>query len=121
MSHPSVGTESDVAARVEAQKTIQSLHLSADLLQHLIHSVADLQKCGYIVDIPEGPGGEEPSMEGKIAKCERCTQYFLVKRLEEADECIYHWGKPYTARINGKLLYSYATPRAHFTPIDVTS
>lgn len=102
INHISVGTEADVADRIESQKTLAALHLSTDLLQTLIHPVAVLEKCGYFVAIPPGPGGEEPSMEGKIARCERCTQYFLVKRAEEAEECTYHWGKPYSARVNGE-------------------
>lgn len=61
----------------------------------------DMRKWGYFVEIPEGPGGKEPSIEGKIATCERCNQPFQVKRKEEADECIYHWGKPYTKKMNG--------------------
>jgi RNA exonuclease 1 len=64
--------------------------------------MVDLQKWGYIVDIPDGPGGDRPSEEGKIAKCERCAQPFMVKRMEEADECLYHWGKPYTRSMNGR-------------------
>ena len=26
---------------------------------------------------------------------------FIVKRMEEAEQCDYHWGRPYTARQNG--------------------
>ncbi|KAF9485266.1 hypothetical protein BDN70DRAFT_871273 [Pholiota conissans] len=105
--HPSVGTEADIAARIEAQKHLESLHLSGDLLEALIHPVTDLKKWGYVVDIPPGSGGEEPAIEGKIAKCERCPQYFLVKPLEEADQCIYHWGRPSTAKANGEKVRIY--------------
>ncbi|KAF8974468.1 ribonuclease H-like domain-containing protein [Flammula alnicola] len=107
INHPSVGTEADIAARAEAQRSLDSLHLSSDLLESLIHPVTDLQQWGYFVEIPPGPGGEQPSIEGKIAKCERCTQYFLVKHLEEADKCVYHWGKPYNTRANGEKIRAY--------------
>ncbi|KAF8913993.1 ribonuclease H-like domain-containing protein [Gymnopilus junonius] len=46
-------------------------------------------------------------MEGKVARCERCTQYFLVKHEEEADKCIYHWGKAYITRVNGEKVRMY--------------
>jgi hypothetical protein len=102
-SHASVGTEDDLAARAESRKSLDSLRLTRAHLEPFILSMADMQKWGYFVDIPDGPGGELPHLEGKIAKCERCTQPFQVKRKEDADECIYHWGKPYTTTINGKL------------------
>lgn len=101
INHPSVGTENDVITRAEAQKSLESLHLSRDRLDSLVHSVEELKKWGYHVDIPSGPGGEQPSLEGKLAKCDRCTQPFLVKR-EVAETCIYHWGKPYNVRVNGQ-------------------
>ncbi|PPQ77431.1 hypothetical protein CVT25_011013 [Psilocybe cyanescens] len=107
INHPSVGTDSEIAARAEAQKSLEALHLTSDRLEPLVHSTEELQKWGYYIDIPPGPGGNQPSLEGKIAKCERCTQYFLVKRAEEADRCIYHWGKAYTARINGEKQRTY--------------
>jgi hypothetical protein len=56
---------------------------------------------GYIVEIPEGIGGERPSEEGSIQKCERCNEQFQVKRQEEAEECTFHWGKPFTSKANG--------------------
>jgi len=85
---------------VEAQKSLDALHLSGELLEH---SVEDLKTWGYFIDIPPGPGGDQPSHEGKIAKCERCTQYFLVKSDENQETCIYHWGKAYTSRVEGGL------------------
>lgn len=101
INHPSVGTEDEIAARIQAQKSLESLHLSREILEPSLHTLDELQRYGYFIDIPPGPGGDQPSKEGKIARCERCTQYFLVKREEEADKCIYHWGKAYTARVNG--------------------
>jgi hypothetical protein len=38
-------------------------------------------------------------------RCDRCPQYYLVKPLAEADQCIYHWGRPYTTRIGGNSLH----------------
>jgi RNA exonuclease 1 len=88
--------------RAESRKSLDSLRLTRSLLEPYVHLTTDLLQWGYFVEIPEGYGGHEPSLEGKIAKCERCGQPFKVKRKEDADECVYHWGKPYTATINGK-------------------
>lgn len=101
VSHISVGTEDEVKAKVEAKKSLQSLQLSKDLLEPLIHSKEDLIKWGYIVDIPPGEGSREPSLEGKVTKCERCAQPFQVKRMEEAEECTFHWGKALMTRVAG--------------------
>ena len=102
LSHPSVGTEAEVIARAEAQNSLKSLHLSRKLLEPLVHSVDQLKTWGYFLDLPSGPGGDQPSLEESIAKCDRCAQYFLVKRVEAAENCIYHWGKPYSTRVNGE-------------------
>ena len=101
INHPSVGTEGEIAARAEVQNALTSLQLSGDLLEHLIHPVSMLREWGYFVDVPPGKGGSKPSMEGEIAKCDRCIQYFVVKRMEEADNCVYHWGKPHVTRVGG--------------------
>lgn len=102
LSHPSVGTEVELAARAESRKSLNSLRLTRTLLEPYVHLAADLVQWGYFVEIPDGPGGNQPSLEGKVAKCERCGQPFQVKRKEDADECIYHWGKPFTTTINGE-------------------
>jgi RNA exonuclease 1 len=102
VSHPSVGTEAEIIARAEARKSLNSLHLSRELLEPLVHSVGELKTWGYFLDIPPGPGGDQSSLEEMIAKCDRCAQYFLVKRMEAAEKCIYHWGKPYSTRVDGE-------------------
>ena len=102
VSHPSVGTEAEIIARAEAQKSFESLHLSRELLEPLVHSVDELKTWGYFLDIPPGPGGDQPSLEEMTAKCDRCAQYFLVKRMEAAEKCIYHWGKLYSTRVDGE-------------------
>ncbi|KAF9057654.1 Rexo1 protein [Panaeolus papilionaceus] len=107
INHPSIGTDGDLTRRAEEKKALESLKLSAELLEPLIHSVSDLKTWGYFVEIPLGPGGDAPSLEGKIAKCERCTQYYVVKPLQETGNCTYHWGKPYTTRVNGERQRTY--------------
>ncbi|GBE79712.1 ribonuclease H-like protein [Sparassis latifolia] len=101
-SHPSVGTECDVTKREEARKKMEALRLTASQLEPYVLSVDEMRRWGYIVDIPPGSGGERSSEEGSIKTCERCRQQFKVKRAEEADECVFHWGKPYSSKVNGE-------------------
>ncbi|KAF8897630.1 ribonuclease H-like domain-containing protein [Infundibulicybe gibba] len=106
-SHASVGTEEEVAARVAKQKSLERLRLTKSMLEPTLMPMDALKKWGYFTEIPEGPGGDQPSLEGKVAKCERCTQPFLVKKMEDADKCIYHWGKPISAKVNGERTRVY--------------
>ncbi|KAJ6628711.1 hypothetical protein B0H10DRAFT_1988935 [Mycena sp. CBHHK59/15] len=106
-SHPSVGTEAEVAARAEALKTRKSLRITRSHIEHLILSRQDLETWGFFLDIPDGVGGCEPSIENKIAKCDRCTKPFLVRRKDEAEECIYHWGKPVSRTVSGQKVRVY--------------
>lgn len=101
-SHPSVGTEEEVISRAAALKTRKSLRVTRAHIEHLIVSREDLETWGFILDIPEGVGGDEPSLENKMAKCDRCGKGFHVKRKDEADECTYHWGKPITRTSSGQ-------------------
>lgn len=128
ISHPSVGTEAGIQKREEERKKLEALRLTSSDLQPYILSVDEMKKWGYIVDIPEGVGGDRPSEEGSIQKCERCNEQFQVKRKEEADECRYHWGRAYTKSANGlsfiqtnssvlALSYYYYLCRRKTTPL----
>lgn len=107
ISHLSVGTEDEIIARTEARDAIQSLTLTRAVLEPYICPLDVLLKWGYFTAVPDSPGGHQTSIEGKVAKCERCTQSFLVKPKEHADQCQYHWGKPYRCRVNGDKLRVY--------------
>ena len=99
---PTVGTEGDITAQREAKKAVQSLRLTTSHLQPYLLSQEDMITWGYVVDIPEGPGGDKPSEEGGVMKCERCKQPKQVRRMEEAEECVYHWGRLLTKKVNGR-------------------
>ncbi|KAI0353634.1 ribonuclease H-like protein [Trametes cingulata] len=101
-AHASVGTESEVRAREEMRKKVAALRLTAEQLEPYVLSVDEMKKWGYVVEVPPGPGGDKPHEEGSVMTCERCNQKFMVKRLEDADECRYHWGKPFSAKVNGE-------------------
>ncbi|KAJ3799102.1 Rexo1 protein [Lentinula aff. detonsa] len=109
---PSVGTEADIIARAEAKESINELQVTSALLEPHIASLDDLKGWGYVVEIPPNPGGLQPSMEGKPVKCERCGEMFVVRRLEAHDparqECLHHWGRPYSRVANGERTRVYS-------------
>ena len=103
VSHESVGTESQVLARAESRKKIAALRLTAGQLEPYLLTMDQMKQWGYVVEIPPGPGGNKPHEEGGIMTCERCTQKFVVKRRDDADQCRFHWGKAFSSKANGKL------------------
>ncbi|KIJ54809.1 hypothetical protein M422DRAFT_153255 [Sphaerobolus stellatus SS14] len=103
--HKNVGTESEIRAKEKAQKK----KVEAADLEDIIMTREQLILWGYIVDVPDGPGGDLPTSEGAEQVCERCQQNFVVKALGDgADEaCTYHWARPYTMMANGEKIRTY--------------
>jgi len=97
-----VGTEDELKERAEKAKSLQALVLDRTRLEPLIMSQRDLENWGYMVDIPQGPGGDVPHMEGQVVKCERCSQPFQVCQTSSDTECLHHWGKQRTIKADGK-------------------
>ena len=95
--------------RVEERKKLNALRLTAEQLEPYVMSLDEMRKWGYIVDIPAGEGGSRPSEEGSVKTCERCSGAFKVKRKEEAsmDECVYHWGKAFSAKASGTSIFTH--------------
>ncbi|KAG1892366.1 ribonuclease H-like protein [Suillus subluteus] len=108
ISHPSVGTEEDLAARAESRKKLDDLQVTRLLLKPVVMSFEAMQTWGFITELPEGLGGDQPSAEGKITQCERCTQSYMVKNNPIAEECQYHWGRLFTHKVNGERMRSYS-------------
>lgn len=97
-----MGTIDEVTEREESQKQLSSLRLTRQDLQHLTMPLDIMRNWGYIVDIPEGEGGSEPSRTGHTMKCERCSQPYMVKTPDRAEECDYHWGRQFTKVMEGE-------------------
>lgn len=108
-----VGTEGDLAARIEAKKAIQSLRLTTSHLRPYLLSKEEMVTWGYVVEIPSGPGGDKPGEESGVMKCERCKQPKQVRRMEEAEECVFHWGRLLTKRVGGEQHLCVISPIAH--------
>lgn len=82
---------------------MKAFKLSAkDLLPHVL-STEDMKIWGFMTEIPDRPGSTNPSEEGRIKECERCNKPFVVKRKEEADECIFHWGRALMQKVGGNV------------------
>ncbi|KAI6047403.1 ribonuclease H-like protein [Pisolithus marmoratus] len=108
ISHPSVGTERDIAARIESQKQLSELRLTRTAVQQLVMTMQTMKYWGYITEVPPGEGGSKPDAKGQVKQCERCGQSFTVRKDPRKDECYYHWGRPFTKKINGEKLRFYS-------------
>ena len=102
VAHPSVGTEEDLATREESRKSLDSLRITREHLLPLRLSIDDMRRWGYIIDLPDGPGGTKPSLEGYTMQCERCNQPYMVKSEVQPEECLYHYGKQFSRNVNGE-------------------
>ncbi|KAF9247301.1 ribonuclease H-like protein [Melanogaster broomeanus] len=107
-SHPSVGTEDQITARIEAQKKFDELRLTRSVLTNLLMTTDTMQQWGYILEIPEGEGASKPNALGQVTKCDRCGQSYMICSSPTQDECTYHWGKPFSRTINGEKLRVYS-------------
>lgn len=101
VSHPSVGTEGTLAARATELASLSSFHLRASHLQSVLLTPQQMEDYSYIASIPDGPGGDRPSELGNEVKCERCGEQFVVQSNPGAEECTFHWGKPFTSKVQG--------------------
>ncbi|KAI6163019.1 ribonuclease H-like protein [Pisolithus thermaeus] len=108
VSHPSVGTEGDIAARIESQKQLSELRLTRTVVQPLVMTMETMRYWGYITEVPHGEGGSKPDAKNQVKQCERCGQSFTVRKDPKKDECYYHWGRPFTKSINGEKLRFYS-------------
>ncbi|KAL5527323.1 hypothetical protein ACEPAG_6114 [Sanghuangporus baumii] len=102
--HESVGTEGTLQKRRESHDKLRSLRLSPEHLASHVMNLEQLKTWGFMTEVPDGPGGQSPSDEGKIKQCDRCSKSFVVKRKENADVCVHHWGRVSAKRINGEKL-----------------
>ncbi|KAG8920627.1 RNA exonuclease 3 [Tulasnella sp. 418] len=104
-----VGTDSQVNARLAAKKEYSALVLTPeDLKPHLL-TPEQMKELEFVIEVPEewGPGGDKVNELGETVKCERCAGEFVVKKDPYEEECEYHFGKPYMVRTEGKKEKQY--------------
>ncbi|KAF8591528.1 hypothetical protein K439DRAFT_904379 [Ramaria rubella] len=104
--HESVGTESEFQARANVKKLsrVEPRHL-----EEVVLTREQMATWGYLLDVPEGPGGDKPSAEGEEMVCERCSQRFVVTPMGQGKDeaCSFHWARPYTTTLNGEKIKIY--------------
>ncbi|KDQ12757.1 hypothetical protein BOTBODRAFT_112367, partial [Botryobasidium botryosum FD-172 SS1] len=101
VSHPSVGTEATLTARAAELASISSFHLTHSHLKPALLAQQQMEAYSYVSSIPEGPGGDRVSELGNEMTCVRCGQQFIVRADPGEEECTYHWGKPFTSKVQG--------------------
>jgi len=102
VSHPSVGTESQVTARQREQQSIAALVVTSADVEPAVLTKEEMVKWEYIVESPEGPGGDRVHDEGLTRTCERCRTEFAVKGEGfDTTECRFHWARPRMQKVPG--------------------
>jgi RNA exonuclease 1 len=104
VDHPSVGTNDEVIERNEKKEQLENLRLTTADIEALVLSKEKLVSWGYMVEIPDGPGGERLSETGNSMRCERCGERFQVIPDVDNKDCSYHWGKKLSVRANGQSI-----------------
>ncbi|SGY23982.1 BQ5605_C019g09000 [Microbotryum silenes-dioicae] len=103
-SEAETGTLEDDLARQKKREEEYKGRLTTDRVQKFIHDVETLRKFDYVVQVPEGAGGDRPTEEGNVRRCDRCGKEFKVSaELTEAERtaCSYHFGKMITEKHRG--------------------
>lgn len=53
--------------------------LTRERVKGYVHSLETLKKFEYMVEVPEGRGGDEETQEGLVRKCDRCGVEWTVR------------------------------------------
>lgn len=92
VSHPSVGLQSAYIQSLADLTEAAASRLTAPIVAALVHPRAELGRYGYLLAVPDVEGGQRPTDEGRLRKCDRCAVEYIVG--EEGDaKCWYHWGR----------------------------
>ena len=113
ISHPSVGTNAELADRAAKLSSLSEFKLTPEHLEPLLLSHENMLMWEYVIDIPSDAGGTRPQETGYAVKCERCGSQYVVSESPQKDECIYHWGRAYGVKMNGGRIYvvlNYSVP-----------
>ncbi|GAA5893502.1 hypothetical protein JCM8208_000817 [Rhodotorula glutinis] len=105
------GTLEDEAVRLAKAAEEEKGRLTARRVAKFVHPVETLRRFDYPVELPPGPGGDRPSEEGNVRKCDRCTAEFTVRGDLDSDgrqACQYHFGRMVTEKIGGQKQRVYS-------------
>lgn len=101
--------------RRETREKLKTLAVTRKQLEPHVMPIETMKHWGFVTEIPDGPGGSNPSEEGRLKTCERCSKIFVVKRKEEADTCVFHWGRARMNKVGGVSLLVCVLLRANDT------
>jgi RNA exonuclease 1 len=103
ITHASVGTESQIAKKLEEQKSLQAFRLTTEHLEPLLLTSEQETLLGYVTAVPDGPGGDRPHSEDQdLPCCDRCKKGFRVIADPTSTACEHHWGKSYHVKVPGE-------------------
>lgn len=74
-----IGTLGEEAKRLLEKTEREANRLSRSKIAKYIAAVSVLEKYDYLVRVPESAGGDLPTREGTVTKCDRCGVEWLVK------------------------------------------
>ncbi|GAA5858116.1 hypothetical protein JCM1840_001049 [Sporobolomyces johnsonii] len=98
------GTIEDEAERSTKQAEEKEGRLTRERVEQFVHNDETLAKFGYVLEVPDGLGGDKVTEVGSVRKCDRCGKEFTVKgELNETDRqaCQYHYGRMVTEKVSG--------------------
>ncbi|GAA5973943.1 hypothetical protein JCM21900_006823 [Sporobolomyces salmonicolor] len=98
------GTIEDEAERSTKQAEEKEGRLTRERVDKFLHDEETLAKFGYMLEVPDGLGGDNVTEVGNVRKCDRCGKEFTVKEeLNETDRqaCQYHYGRMVTEKVSG--------------------
>lgn len=72
------------AERNKRREEEEKSRLTKEKIAMFVSSKEVLAKFDYVVDVPAGKGGDQPTEEGNVRKCDRCGTEFVVKAELEA-------------------------------------
>ncbi|GAA5942194.1 uncharacterized protein JCM15063_002039 [Sporobolomyces koalae] len=98
------GTMEEYEANLKQLEDAEQGRLTRVRVREFVHSNEKLEKFGYMLDVPAGPGGDIPHEVGQKRNCDRCKGEFVVlDKLTHADRqaCPHHYGKMISEKIGG--------------------
>ncbi|KAL8281117.1 hypothetical protein RQP46_006475 [Phenoliferia psychrophenolica] len=104
LTEADTGTLEDDLEREKARTEEEKGRLTRARIARYVSSKELLAKYDYMVEVPPGPGGDRPTEEGNLRKCERCKEEFTVRReLDQVDrqKCHFHYGRMVTEVLGG--------------------
>ncbi|GAA5915383.1 uncharacterized protein JCM6883_006819 [Sporobolomyces salmoneus] len=98
------GTMEEWDSKQKEREEKERGRLTRERVEDFVHDVETLRRFGYLLEVPEGEGGDIPNETGQKRECDRCKNEFVVK--EELDQndreaCSYHYGKMISEKIGG--------------------